>query len=144
MPKFQIDDILQYTLRILDPAVLGLEENSLEYERCKQTLVSFAFEINKIYSIGTEIDKITQYYINGDSSEYRGLVSNCIIGMFMQGKYSTWELRYLYKLPMTQGERQAELMDIKKKVSNMSEIKKEIRDDVIETITEELQRIQNN
>ena len=61
MPKFQIQYTLNRTLWILDPAMLGLEENSREYERCKQTLISFAFQINKVYSIGNEIDRIERY-----------------------------------------------------------------------------------
>ncbi|MBQ4531549.1 MAG: hypothetical protein IJA36_13220 [Lachnospiraceae bacterium] len=144
MPKFQIQYTLNRTLWILDPAMLGLEENSREYERCKQTLISFAFQINKVYSIGNEIDRIERYYMNGDSSEYRGLVTNYVMGVVSQGRFSSWELRYLDRFPMTQGEKQAELIDLKKKVSQMSEIKQGLREDVIKVIDMKLQRIQND
>lgn len=109
------------SLEILSPQSTMQDKKTADYEKCKEAVIKFAFDVNRRYSTGYEIDKLREFF-KGESKEYMGLVSNYVLqNIFRQHERNImyrvdYEIGKIENLPMNDEDRKTELLELKKKV----------------------------
>lgn len=144
------EDTIKQAFQIIDPQGLRLDEGTTDYEKCKAATVKFAFDINRRYSIGYEIEEIEELY-KGASEEYIGLITNYVLqNIFSENQYDVSVIRKIEELPLKEEDMKKELLELKKKIeafqitSSENWFQKKCKREKMETLSEIKQMIKEH
>ena len=117
-----------------------------EYKKCVDAAVKFAFEANKYCSIGSEIDVILTYYINGmgidvTSEEYTEMFTNYSMQSALSGNSLRWKMYtpgILNRMPISYEDKKKVLLEIKEKLEQLNTISKKTKNEILSEINRKL------
>lgn len=93
-----------------------------DYERIKNSAVSFSFKALKHVPSKSALDIIADFYKDGAKEEYKGLTRKFITEHIKSGTYWGCKVDFIDKFPLSQEERNAEIKETLEEVSKLKGI----------------------